>query len=234
MWQSLSLTSGLLSLAAFPLSVWPAFARRLEVVRDHERRLDGTGLEPDAVLSQGRDYMVDLRSIVRGLRPLARMNFVEIELAMACDSDCWVSSGVGCRVIEETIASAIRSAPCGTVLVTARSIGGKQHIIRVTDDGEAAVRPARDMAALDLGRLVAQIGGSMVMEAGPGVGATVTVCLPYSLPLDVPAQPINWRRGMSPGRPESSASFPRVFDSNIALHRARDSAFGDHAPETSP
>jgi hypothetical protein len=187
------LTFGLLSLAAFPLSVWSAFARRLAMSHDHDAA-DETDLEPDGFQGHGRHHMVDLRSIVRGLRPLARMNFVKVELAIAGDADCWVSPGVGYRVVEETIASAIRSAPCGTVLVTARSIGGQQHI-RVTDDGKAASRAARDMAALDLGRLVAQIGGSIVMEAEPGVGTTMAVCLPYSRPLNVPVrgavQPVN-------------------------------------------
>jgi len=183
--MSQSLTFGLLALAAFPLSAWGALARRVEIIHEHDLA-DETDLEPGAAQGHGRYHMVDLRSIVRGLRPLARMNFVEIELAIAGGAGCWVSPGVGYRVIEETIASAIRSAPCGTVLVTARSIGGQQHI-RVTDDGEAAVRAARDMATIDLGRLAAQIGGSISMEAGPGVGTTVAVCLPYSLPLNVPA-----------------------------------------------
>lgn len=101
------------------------------------------------------------------------------------------------RIVLRTILlTAIRSSPGGDVLITASSLG-RQLRIGVMDDAGQADQRTRESLAREAGELIALQGGSVIVEARPGRGTTVTIRLP------------------SPAAPEGETETPIGFEQVI-------------------
>jgi hypothetical protein len=68
-------------------------------------------------------------------------------------------------------------------LLTAARVGCRVHA-SVSDDSPAADGAIRLTRLREADRIVALLGGSMEIQARPGEGTTVTICLPDSDPSD--------------------------------------------------
>jgi signal transduction histidine kinase len=79
--------------------------------------------------------------------------------------------------LRQTMLTAIHAAAGGQVLVTAMALGSQLHI-RVTDDGPGADQLNREALTREAQTLIALQGGSVVVEARPGKGTTVSIRLP--------------------------------------------------------
>jgi hypothetical protein len=133
--------------------------------------------EPEPMAGHRRSHALELRSILQELQPLAKMNFVEVELAIADENELEDGPGIPREVLKDTIAAATLAAPCGNVLITSQTIDERRQI-RITDDEACANRTDREIVTLEEDRQLAAWGGSVTMQSRPGAGTTVTVCLP--------------------------------------------------------
>jgi signal transduction histidine kinase len=107
----------------------------------------------------------------------ARAQFVQIELAMNSDIKVRVDPNALRVALETAMRIAIRATPGGQMLVTAAHLGHQMHI-RIVDDGFTADQRSRESLLREVETLIALQGGSIVVEAIPGRGTSVTLRLP--------------------------------------------------------
>jgi signal transduction histidine kinase len=107
----------------------------------------------------------------------ARTHSVRIDKAVSAAIEVHVDPNALGAALRETMQAAIRATPGGQVLVTAVTLGSQLQI-RVTDDGPGADQVDREIAVRGAQAMIALQGGSIVVEACPGRGTTVTVRLP--------------------------------------------------------
>jgi signal transduction histidine kinase len=166
--------------APFCLAIWIAFTHRRRVSVG-ERTATYEVAEAIGLNTRFEAETVDLEAAVRkvaaALDSLARANWVRIDLALSAAMTVRVDPGALGMALQETMLTAIHAAAGGQVLVTTVTLGSQLHI-RVTDDGLGADQQDREMLTRRAESLIALQGGSIVVEARPGRGTTVTVRLP--------------------------------------------------------
>jgi len=174
----------------FAVSIWvasrhqPLPAMGLDVTPDDTTALSLSGIGFNAVTM---DVEHAVREAATASHAAARAKFVQVELALHADI---LHSGIKIRVdpnalrvaLETAMGVAIRATPGGQILVTAAPLGRQLHI-RIVDDGMNADQRSRESLLRDVETLIALQGGSIVVDAMPGRGTSVTLRLP--MPGDV-------------------------------------------------
>jgi signal transduction histidine kinase len=123
------------------------------------------------------DLSVMLRSVGASLESLARSRFAKILLAVNPGYMVRADRSALQMTLSETIATAVRAAPGGQVLISVRQLGPQLNVL-ITDDGADADQKLRESMVRGAGELLALQGGTISVEARPGRGTTVTLRLP--------------------------------------------------------
>ena len=176
--------------APFVLAVWAAFMHRHLMplgpspicappdVMPHD---DGDARTSPALPTRFASESLELaplaKTVVARVEPVAREHFVRISLAIPPGLTLRADSRILGTALRETLLTAIQAATGGQVLISARVLGTQLHV-HVTDDGADARQAMRESLARETGGRIALCGGSILVEARPGHGTTVTLRLP--------------------------------------------------------
>jgi anti-sigma regulatory factor (Ser/Thr protein kinase) len=156
--------------------------------------LFGLGRMP--FVSSVLDVAAELRDVLARLATEVAGRRVKLEFAVQPDLSVHADPLALRVVLSELVASAMRYAPGGHVLVSAAQLGGRVQIA-VMDDGAGPEAAVRQAALREVAELVALQGGTIDVETHPGEGTTVVVRLlepaatgraPGDAPMRQPAQ----------------------------------------------
>jgi hypothetical protein len=139
------------------------------------------------------------RAAFARVRPEARQRLVRLEMAVPDDLLVRLDAEAFDRILSTLLVAAIRAAPAGRVLLTARRLGGRVEVAVAGDGGTAD----RDSLVADLrpaDELLALHGGTLEVQCIAGAGAifvarllepqgTGAMKLP-ELPQHAPAPPV--------------------------------------------
>ncbi len=142
------------------------------------------------------------RAALARVRPEARQRLVRLEMAVPDDLVVRLDAEAFDRILTNLLVTAIRAAPTGRVLLTARRLGGRVEVA-VAGDGEATdrdslvadLRPADELLALHGGTLevqcIADAGAIFVARLlePQGIGAMKLPELPQHAPPPPVAAP---------------------------------------------
>jgi signal transduction histidine kinase len=131
----------------------------------------------------GYELEVALHDAVLSLNSVACSKWVRIELVVAVPITGPVDPRTWRSALREIMLTAINAAPGGQVLVTAATYNRRLRIC-VTDDGPGTDQYDRETSVRGIEALVALPGGSIAVEARPGLGTSVTIRLPIPLPAE--------------------------------------------------
>jgi len=148
------------------------------------------------------DLSAEVRDVLERLSGDAAQSLVQLE--MAVPPDLWVhTDALALRTVLAALAGrAVRQARGGMVLVSAVRQGGRVQIA-VTDDGAGVPAPVQEAALREVAQLVALQGGTLEIDALPGVGTTVVVRLPEPMLAGAAAA------RLPDGQPAEPAARPR-------------------------
>jgi signal transduction histidine kinase len=167
----------------FILAAWIAFLHRQRDAKWPEVTPDVTAelRQDDTDAVGGAAAAVELEAALQEavfmVDAAARSRWVRIELAIGVPMAVPANPSALRTALRDTMLTAINAAPGGQVLVTAATLGSQLHI-RVTDDGQGTDQQLRETSMRQTGALIALRGGSIVVEARPGRGTSVTLRLP--------------------------------------------------------
>ena len=191
--------SGLLFavLAPFAIAIWVASRQRpLSAISQDATPDEIVELSPNGIGFSAETLDVEhaVREAANACHSVARAQFVHIELAVNSDIKVRVDPNALRVALETAMRIAIRATPGGQVLVTAAHLGRQMHI-RIVDDGATADQRSRESLLREVETLIALQGGTIIVEATPGRGTSVTLRLPMqsdasaevTYPEEVPA-----------------------------------------------
>jgi hypothetical protein len=181
--------SGLLLAVLIPflLVIWIAFGHRHRFTVDQDYTTY-TAFEDDPT-DQCFDAISDLNAVLRdtvlAVNSLARSKWVRIESALQTPMIVPMNANVLRTALDSVLRTAIHATPGGQVLVTA-TMSGSQVCIRITDEGPGTDQQARETSMRRIEASLPVQGGSILVEARPGRGTTVTITAPLFSALDRP------------------------------------------------
>ena len=91
------------------------------------------------------------------------------------------------RIVQESLSNAVRHGSPSRIEVSVSQDAERAIVARVSDDGTGLAEPEGDIGfgLIGMRERVAALGGSLVVENGPGTrGLTVTARLPHGLSVD--------------------------------------------------
>jgi signal transduction histidine kinase len=166
--------------APVAIAIWVASRRRpppaasLDATPDEMRESSPNGI---GLSAETLDVEHAVREVANASHSAAHAQFVQIELAVHSDIKVRADPNALRVALETAMRIAIRATPGGQVLVTSERLG-RQMRIRIVDDGMAADQGSRESLLHEVETLIALQGGSIVVEAIPGRGTSVTLRLP--------------------------------------------------------
>jgi hypothetical protein len=134
--------------------------------------------EADAELPETQaDVGAALRTALKRLTPTMASQFVQADIAAPAGLLVRMRGTALSDLLEELIASVIRSAPASRILLTAAAHGERIYI-GITDDMPGADAAVRRAGVRGLMERVAMRGGALDVDVRPAEGTTMTLRLP--------------------------------------------------------
>jgi signal transduction histidine kinase len=181
--------SGLLLAVLMPflLITWIGFGHRHRSTVEQDYTTY-TAFEDDPT-DQRFDAISDLNAVLRdtvlAVNSLARSKWVRIESALQTPIIVPMNADALRTALDNALRTSIHATPGGQVLVTA-TMSGTQVCIRITDDGPGTDQQVRETSMRRIEASLAVQGGSILVEARPGRGTTVTIAAPLFSAVDRP------------------------------------------------
>lgn len=176
--------SGLLLVLSIPflLAARMAFLHRQRAFACEARRfapaeVSGANAAAPGLAAASDDLEAALRDAMVAVEAVARSHWVRMTLAAGAAMTVPVNPNALRIALRDTMLTAIHAAPGGQVLATA-AMFGSQLYVRITDDGAGSDQQVREISMRPTELSIAQLGGSIEVEARPARGTSVTIRLP--------------------------------------------------------
>jgi signal transduction histidine kinase len=123
------------------------------------------------------DVAAEIRTVLERLAGPAKRQLVTFTTAIEPGLVARADGSAFRQAVSDLVESAIRRAPCGTVLLTAGRLGGRVQVT-IGDDGMAGSLPMPESALCGIAQLVGLQGGTLDIDPRPGEGTIATIRLP--------------------------------------------------------